>query len=172
MSPAPELKLLPAKLLPVVQGVVDTGKLTAAAHRQILQHSLGLHMLIKHAKPQVDASIQQADIHLPEHLLQVLNVILRKSRSALTGQSTVPTVPWKSAQRPMEGMIKTGAFGPPHIPHSGRHRFSNMIMTARGMLPTMPRSQARKEKSFSRNLTHSLCVWGLHVRSTKPKRQR
>jgi hypothetical protein len=109
-TPAPELKLLPAKLFPVIHDVIATRVLSPGAHHKIVQHSEGLHKLFKHAKPNLDAQTQE----LPSNFLDLLGVILLKAQAALKGESHVHTVFYKSELQPMEEMLTTGTFGPDH----------------------------------------------------------
>ena len=122
-SPAPELKLLPAKVIPVVERVCMSGCISLDDHNIILTHSAGLVRLI-----QYDEVVQQrkgnglgqslgaehASRPVSAELLALLKVMLQKARAGLTGKSRVTTVPWSTSLQPMEDMLRTGTYAPHH----------------------------------------------------------
>lgn len=112
---APELKLLPGKLLPMVQDICATSVITPAQHCKILTHSLCLAKLIQHDKyqPQV-LGLNAQNITLSDNLTALLRVICVKAKAGLSGKSKVTTKPWKSPYQPFEEMVCTATYGPAH----------------------------------------------------------
>lgn len=118
-SPAPELKLLPAKLIPVVQNIcsqqcVDPKELSA-----IHTHSSGLGKLILYDKTfqagnRGTSEAGNGCVSLCDKTVALLKTVLQKAQAGLTGKSTVTTKPRQSNWQPTEDMIRTGTFAPSH----------------------------------------------------------
>ena len=112
-SPAPELKLLPAKIISVVEQIVQTSVLTPSQNTLICQHSEGLYNLLMHDN-QVLETQQATPATLSPPLVKLLTVMLSKANAGLTGRNPVVTHPWSSDMPPFEDMIRTASYGPCH----------------------------------------------------------
>ena len=112
-SPAPELKLLPAKLIPVIDDVVKTSELKPEQNLLICQHSQGLFSLFKRDNHGLQDE-QKTTVEVSAPLVNLLNVMLSKARAGLKGRNPVVTQPWLCEMPPTENMLRTASYGPHH----------------------------------------------------------
>lgn len=110
-TPAPELKLLPAKLIPTIEKLCETAVLTPEDQCAIITHSVCLSKLIQHGQ---SSSACLGGVKLSPQLTSLLRVVVQKAKAGLSGKSKVSTQPWKSTQQPFEEMVCTGTYGPSH----------------------------------------------------------
>ena len=112
-SPAPELKLLPAKLIPTVEKIVEKSLLTPEHTSLISQHSQGLFNLFRHDIQRLGTQHASSE-KVSTRLVQLLTVMLSKAKAGLVAKTTVVTEPWMCDMPPFENMLRTASYGPSH----------------------------------------------------------
>ena len=112
-SPAPELKLLPAQLIPVAQDIVETHMVRPQDVPLICQHSRGFFLLLAHDQKALELEIS-SPVAVSQSLVSLLTVMISKSKAGLTGKDQVVTRPWSCGMPPFEEMLRTASYGPCH----------------------------------------------------------